>query len=374
MKVPLLDLKLQYQQIKTDLRPLLDEIFESQQFVLGPNVEDCEKVIADYSQSPYACGVSSGTDALLMSLMAENIGEGDEVITTPYTFFATAGSIVRVGAQPVFVDIDPISYNLDVSKIEEKMTASTKAIMPVHLYGQSAEMDPILKLVRGKKITVIEDCAQAIGAEYKEKRVGSMGDYGCFSFFPSKNLGVFGDGGMVVCQSLEKLEKLKFFRNHGSHEKYYHKYVGGNFRLDSLQAVVASVKMKHLDSWSDKRNENAHRYQNLFEATNLIKNQKIVLPKILMTRHIFNQYVIRVPNGKRDALKGFLTERGVGCEVYYPVPMHLQECFKYLGYGVGDFPEAEKASKETLAIPIYPELTDEQLIYVVESIESFFRK
>jgi len=370
MKVPLLDLKAQYATIKKEIDAAVAEVFESQYFILGPKVEACEKAVADYCKCWYACGVSSGSDALLISLMAEGIGVGDEVITSPYTFFATAGSIWRTGAKPVFVDIDPVTFNINPALIEEKITPKTKAIIPVHLYGQMAEMDPIMELARKYNLVVIEDACQAIGAEYKGHRAGSIGDYGCFSFFPSKNLGGAGDGGMTVTNDESKANMLKLLRNHGMHPKYYHDYIGGNFRLDALQAAVVRVKLKYLDSWSEKRQANARRYNALFESSRVWKNGDIVLPKVVQSRHIFNQYVIRVP--KRDELRDYLLEHGVGVEIYYPVPLHQQKCFADLGTRPGDLPESEKAAKETLALPVYPELSDDQAAYVIEQIDAFY--
>jgi dTDP-4-amino-4,6-dideoxygalactose transaminase len=326
-------------------------------------VKECEAAIAEYSGCRHAVGVSSGTDALLISLMAAGIGAGDEVITSPYTFFATGGSIIRVGAIPVFADIDPDTYNIDPAKIEQKITARTKAIMPVHLYGQTADMDPIMQMARANNLTVIEDAAQAIGAEYKGRRAGSIGDFGCFSFFPSKNLGGAGDGGMVVTNSDEAAEKLRVLRVHGSKPKYYHKLVGGNFRLDALQAAVVSVKLKYLDQWSAARQANAARYDRLLNKHGLVEQGKVSLPVIVTERHIFNQYVIRVD--RRDQVRAALKEKGVSTEIYYPVPLHLQECFSNLGYSRGDCPQSEAAAETTLALPVYPELTDEQAEYTV---------
>jgi dTDP-4-amino-4,6-dideoxygalactose transaminase len=365
MNVPLLDLKGQYATIKGEVEAAAAEVFASQQFILGPKVEECEKAVAAYSSCKYAVGMSSGSDALLACLMAENIGPGDEVITTPYTFFATAGAISRLGAVPVFVDIDPATYNIHPAQIAAKVTKKTRAIMPVHLYGQMADIDVVLQLANDHKLVVIEDAAQAIGAEYKGRRAGSIGHYGCFSFFPSKNLGAAGDGGMVVTNDAQRAEKLRILRNHGSNPKYYHKVVGGNFRLDALQAAIVTVKLRHLDRWTSARQHNAKKYDQLFTQTNL----PIVLPEISTERHIFNQYVIRVP--QRDKLQDYLQKKGIGTEVYYPVPLHLQECFADLGHKAGEFPESEKAAKETLALPIYPELADEQLQYVVQGIREF---
>jgi dTDP-4-amino-4,6-dideoxygalactose transaminase len=376
MNVPLLDLKAQHATIKDEIEPAVAAVFASQYFINGPEVAACEAEIAAYSGCAAGVGVSSGTDALLLALMVENIGPGDEVITVPYTFFATAGSIARTGATPVFVDIDPVTYNMAVSQIEAAITPKTKAIMPVHLYGQMADMDAIMAIAKKHKLIVIEDGAQAIGSENKGRRAGSLGDYGTFSFFPSKNLGGAGDGGMVVTQSLEKAERLKIFRNHGSEPKYYHKFIGGNFRLDALQAAVVRVKLRHLDSWTEARQANAVRYDALFADTGLVGGP-VQLPNHPDTsnpdctcRHIFNQYVLRCEN--RDALRAHMTEAGVGTEIYYPVPMHLQECFADLGQGEGSFPESEAAAKETMAIPIYPELSEAQAVAVVDAVKAFY--
>jgi dTDP-4-amino-4,6-dideoxygalactose transaminase len=366
MHVPLLDLKAQYAAIKSEVDAGVAEVLESQHFILGPKVEQCEKAIASYSGCSHAIGVSSGSDALLACLMAEDIGTDDEVITTPYTFFATAGAIARVGATPVFVDIDPLTYNLCPSQIASKVTTRTRAIIPVHLYGQMAEMDSIMRVADEHGLVVIEDAAQAIGAEYKGRRAGSIGQYGCFSFFPSKNLGAAGDGGMIVTNDAQRAEKLRCIRAHGSKPKYYHKIIGGNFRLDAIQAAVVSAKLPHLDSWTAARQANAQQYDQLFGAADL----PVELPMTAVDRHIFNQYVIRVSD--RNKLQAYLHTKGVGTEVYYPVPMHLQECFSYLGYRVGDFPESERAAKETLALPIHPELTKAQAEFVVDCIGKFF--
>jgi len=372
MKVPLLDLKAQYHSIKAEIGAAIDAVLESQHFILGPTVEECERRIADYSACKFGVGVTSGTDALLLALMAEGIGPGDEVITTPFTFFATAGSIARVGAKPVFVDICPKSYNIAASKIEKHVTKNTKAIIPVHLFGQCAEMDPILEIAGRHGLVVIEDAAQAIGAEYKGRRAGSMGHYGCFSFFPSKNLGGGGDGGMVVTQDPERADRLRILRVHGSKPKYYHKVIGGNFRLDALQAAIVGAKLPHLDAWTAGRQANAQRYRRLFQEAGLVEQGLVVLPaEIPERRHIYNQFVVRVP--RRDELRKHLTDQGIGTEIYYPVPLHLQECFRYLGYGEGDCPESEAAARDTVALPIYPELTDEQIRCVVDCTGRFLR-
>ena len=367
MNVPMLDLKAQHQAIKSEVEAAIIEVLESQAFILGPKVKECEAAIARYCSCSHAVGVSSGTDALLIALMAEGIGAGDEVITTPYTFFATAGSISRTGATPVFVDIDPITYNINPGLIEEKITPKTKAIIPVHLYGQTAEMDPIMAVARKHGLVVIEDAAQAIGSEYNGRRAGSIGDYGCFSFFPSKNLGCAGDGGMVTTNDPARAEKLIVMRAHGSKPKYYHRVIGGNFRFDSIQAAVVNVKLPRLDSWTAGRQANARRYEKLFAQAGLAAT--VSLPVIVHSRHIFNQYVIRAP--RRDELMEHLQKNNIGCAIYYPVPLHLQECFAHLGYHEGDLPESEKAARETVAIPVYPELTDEQAAYVVRCIADF---
>jgi dTDP-4-amino-4,6-dideoxygalactose transaminase len=368
MQVPLLDLKAQYATIKAEVEAAISEVMASQQFILGPKVVACESAIAKYSACAHGIGVSSGSDALLVCMMAENIGPGDEVITTPYTFFATAGAIARLGATPVFVDIDPTTYNLNCSQIAPKITSRTRAIIPVHLYGQMADMDAVMKLATEHQLVVIEDAAQAIGAEYKGRRAGSIGNYGCISFFPSKNLGAAGDGGMVVTNDAERAEKVRVLRGHGSKPKYYHKFVGGNFRLDAIQAAVVSAKLPHLDAWTAGRQRNAKLYNQLFEEAGLA-NSLAGLPAITTDRHIFNQYVIRV--SRRNELQAFLQSKGVGTEIYYPVPLHLQECFAYLRHKPGSFPESEQAASETLALPIQPELTEAQLQYVVDCVREF---
>jgi dTDP-4-amino-4,6-dideoxygalactose transaminase len=400
MKVPLLDLKAQYETIREEILPALQAILESQHFILGPEVASLEEKVAAYSACSHGIGVSSGSDALLICLMAEDIGPGDEVITTPYTFFATAGAIVRTGAKPVFVDVRPDTYNIDPNLIEEEVTPKTRAIIPVHLYGQCADMDPILQIAKKRDLVVIEDAAQAIGAAYVSQmtlpsiicRAGSMGDYGCFSFFPSKNLGGFGDGGMVVTNDPDRAERLKILRVHGSKPKYYHSLVGGNFRLDAIQAAVLSVKLGHLDAWTAKRRENAVWYDKAFKSSGLVDKGLVTLPKSVWREaftkhlavenpkgvalnshdHIYNQYVINTPH--RDELKAHLLDKGIGTEIYYPVPLHLQECFSNLGYSSGSFPVSEEAAKRTLALPIYPELTSDQLSYVVDSIGEYFLK
>jgi dTDP-4-amino-4,6-dideoxygalactose transaminase len=375
MKVPLLNLKAQYEAIKDEIDQAVAEVFVSQQFINGPQVVELEKAVAEYSGCAHGVGVSSGSDALLIALMAEDIGPGDEVITTPYTFFATAGAIARVGAKPVFVDIDPDTFNIDPGLIEQAVTERTRAIIPVHLFGQMADMDPIMELVHSlnqkpkaknqKPAIVIEDAAQAIGSEYKGRRAGSIGDYGTFSFFPSKNLGGAGDGGLVVCQDAERAERLKILRNHGSMPKYFHKFIGGNFRLDTIQAAVVLAKLGHLDSWTDARQKNAETYRRLFRELGLADNG-VALPVGREGRHIYNQFVIR--SHDRDGLKAHLQANGVGTEVYYPLPLHLQECFAYLGHQRGDFPHAEKAAADSLALPIDPVLSEVAIEYVVSTI------
>lgn len=365
MQVPLLDLKAQYQTIRKKVLAQINEVLDSQQCIGGPKVEQLEKEIADLCGCRYAVGVSSGTDALLNSLMSLEIGPGDEVITTPFTFFATAGGIARVGAKPVFVDIDPATFNIDPALIEPAVTRHTKAIMPVHLFGQMADMDPIMRLAGQASLAVIEDAAQAISAVYKGRRAGSIGTCGCFSFFPSKNLGGIGDGGMIVTNDEALSERMRIMRNHGSQPKYFHKYIGGNFRLDPIQAAALLVKLPCLEQWSQARRKNAAFYTRRFQGTPV---QTPLISENCIS--IFNQYVIRVP--RRDELAAYLKKNQIGCEIYYPIPLHLQECFTYLGGKPGDFPEAEKAAKEVLALPIYPELTDEMKEYVVNTILDFF--
>ncbi len=371
VNVPLLDLKAQYRTIRDEIEPVVKEVIESQYFILGPKVKEFEENVARYCRTPYALGVSSGTDALLIALMALDIQPGDEVITTTYSFFATAGSIARLHAKPVFVDIDAQTFNIDPQKIEEKITDKTKAIIAVHLYGQMADMDPIMEIADKHGLYVIEDAAQAIGSEYKDgRRAGSIGHIGCFSFFPSKNLGGFGDGGLVTTKDEALFTKLTYLRNHGAHPKYYHKMVGGNFRLDALQAAVLNVKLRHLDDWTAGRQANADFYDAGIKKRGL---EQWITPPVRKQgyRHIFNQYIIRAR--QRDELLKYLKEHNVGCEVYYPVTFNNQECFQYLGYKQGDFPLAEKAADETLAIPIYPELSEEQKNYVLDTILAFYQ-
>lgn len=366
IKVPLLDLKAQYKTIRDEIRAVVDKVLESQYFINGAEVRELEAAVAQYSGCKKGIGVSSGTDALLCGLMALNIGPGDEVITSPYTFFATAGSIWRAGAKPVFVDIEPDTFNIDPAKIEAAVTPKTKAIIPVHLYGQCAEMDPILAIAKKHNLYVIEDAAQSIGAAYRNRKACTMGTLGCLSFFPSKNLGGLGDGGMILTNDESLAQRIAMFRMHGSQVKYYHQFVGGNFRLDTLQAAGLLVKLKYLDNWSEKRRQNAKLYDQLLAGC-----PSVVTPKIRPYNvSIYNQYIIRAGK-KRDALREFLTQNGIGTEIYYPVALHMQECFASLGYKQGDFPESEIAASETLALPIYPELTDDQIRYVAEKIKAF---
>ena len=374
MNVPLLDLSSQYAPMKSEIMAVVAEICDSQRFILGPKVEAFEKELAAYCQSGGAVGVTSGSDALLIALMAEKIKPGDEIITSPFTFFATVGAIVRAGATPVFADIDPVTFNIDPAKIAEKITPRTRAIIPVHLFGQAADMDPIVKIAKEHNLFIIEDACQAIGAEYKGKRVGTFAEYGAFSFFPSKNLGCFGDGGAVSCDTPEREALLKIYRNHGQSKTYIHEYVGGNFRLDALQAAILSIKLRSLDAWSEARQRNAAIYRQLFADAKL--ENLITLPQeaAYPVRHIYNQFCIRVAGGKRDELKQYLLDNGIGCAVYYPLSLHLQECFKELGGKPGDYPESEKATGEVLALPIYGELTADQLACVVDTIKAFANK
>ncbi len=378
MKVPFFDLNAQFSSIEEEIKSALDEVFKTQQFILGPKVEALEQTIAQYCQTRFAIGVASGSDALLLSLMALGIGSGDEVILPPFTFFSTAGVVSRLGAIPVFVDIDPATYNIDPSKIEMKITSKTKAIIPVHLFGQCADMDPLLKIAKENKFFVIEDAAQALGAEYKPlpnangRRAGRMGDIGCFSFYPTKNLGAFGDAGMVVTNHPDLAEKIRILRVHGSQPKYFHKKIGINSRLDTIQAAILLVKFEYLEKWTTERQKKADRYHLLFQDLPSSVD-RFKLPTIqYQNRHIFHQYVIRVQ--ERDRLKQFLMENGIGTDIYYPLPLHLQECYSFLKYRRGDLPVSEKASEESLALPIYPELREDQQEYVVDQIKAFYKK
>jgi dTDP-4-amino-4,6-dideoxygalactose transaminase len=369
MKVPLLDLKAQYSTIRSEIREAIERVVESQNFILGPEVEGLERQIAAFCKARYAIGLSSGTDALLAALMAIGTGPEDEVITAAYSFFATAGVIARLGARPVFVDIDPKTFNLDSVQVGQKISSRTKAIVPVHLFGQCAEMDPIMKVAKVKGIHVIEDAAQAIGArDGQGRQAGTIGHMGCFSFFPSKNLGAFGDGGMAITSDDQLAETVQVIRVHGAKPKYQHSLVGGNFRLDALQAAILQVKLKHLATWTEMRRNKASLYRSLFAEMGLSKH--VSTPED-SAGHIYNQFVARFLD--RDRLRSFLRDRGVETEVYYPIPLHLQECFSDLGYRRGDFPNAEAAARESLALPVYPELTEKQQRYVVEQIRDFYQ-
>ncbi len=367
--IPMLDLKVQYQSLKSELDAAVARVVESAIFINGPDVEAMEQEIAQYCGANHCIGVSSGSDALLVSLMALDIGQGDEVVTTPYTFFATAGAIARVGAKPVFVDIDPGTFNIDPNGIEAKITPRTKAIMPVHLFGQCVEMDPILKIAAKHGLAVIEDAAQAIGSEYQGRRAGSMGTVGCYSFFPSKNLGCYGDGGAVVTQDRALADKIRLLRNHGAHPKYFHKIVGGNFRLDTIHAAVLRVKLKHLDTWTLARQQGAAYYTAALNKFG-VRGRFVEAPKVMQSRHIFNQYVIRCED--RENLREHLKRDRIMTEVYYPQAMHLQECFAYLGGRQGEFPESERAAQTSLALPMYPELANSQRERVAHSIAAFY--
>jgi dTDP-4-amino-4,6-dideoxygalactose transaminase len=388
ISVPLLDLKPQYRALKAEIDAAIEQVCDSQAFILGPGVRELEAAVAAYSGCAHGIGMSSGTDALLAALMALDIGPGCGVLTTPYTFFATAGTITRAGARPIFVDIEPGTFNLDIEKLANVLMhdcvaspeglkhrasgAIVKAIMPVHLYGQMVEMTGLMQLAKQYELRVIEDAAQAIGsADAQGRRACSIGDIGCLSFFPTKNLGAFGDAGMCVTNDAALAQRLAMIRVHGMEPKYYHQLVGGNFRIDELQAVVLNIKLKHLDDWTRRRQENACFYYGAFERAGL--RSIVTLPPALPgVRHIYNQFIIRAP--RRDALKASLTEAAIGSEIYYPVPLHLQACFADLGYQAGDFPESEKAALETLALPIFPELTERQLQYVVDSIARFYEQ
>jgi len=378
MKVPFFDLSVQFKSIEDEVKSALDEVFRTHQFIMGSQVQEFEETIARYCGTRFAIGVASGSDALLLSLMALGIGTGDEVLLPPFTFFATAGSVSRLGAVPVFVDIDPETYNIDPSRIEEKISSKTKAIIPVHLFGQCADMNPLLQITKERKLFVIEDAAQALGAEYRPiagedgRRAGQMGNLGCFSFYPTKNLGAFGDAGMVVADHPDLSERVRLLRAHGSQPKYFHKWIGINSRLDTIQAATLLVKFKYLEKWTGERQKKAERYLLLFQEF-LSAVDGIKLPTVqYQNRHIFHQYVIRVP--ERDRLRTFLVEEGIGTDIYYPLPLHLQECYASLGYRRGDLPISEKASEEVLALPIYPELTEDQQIAVVDRIKAFYKR
>ena len=369
MKVPLIDLQAQYASIRDSVRLAVDRVFETQHFVMGPEVAALEAEVAAYCQTKEAIGCASGSDALLLALMALNVGPGDEVITTPFSFFATGSAIARLGARPVFVDIDPLTYNLNVDHIASAITSRTRVVLPVHLYGQCADMDQILALCKSKDLVVLEDAAQAIGAEDRERRAGSMGVAGCFSFYPTKNLGAAGDAGIITTSDPDFSARVRRLRLHGGLTEYQHIEVGLNSRIDALQAAVLRTKLPHLDGWSNARAQKAQNYSHLLEGAKL--GFKLDPPFIKPdSRHIFHQYVVRVPE-HRDALMEHLKVRDVATKIYYPIPLHLQECFAYLGYKEGEFPEAEKAARETFALPLYPELTAEQQEYVVHAIQEF---
>ena len=381
MRVPLLDLTAQFAPLRSEILAEVTRICDTQRFVLGPDVERLEAACADYLGVAHAVGVSSGTDAILAALMALGIGAGDEVVTPTYSFFATAGCVWRLGARPVFVDIDPLTFNVTAEILERALTPRTKAVIPVHLFGQMVDMAPVMTLARDRSVPVIEDACQSIGAADRDRFAGSIGDAGCFSFFPSKNLGGFGDGGLVTTNDPEVFERVKLLRGHGATTKYHHSIVGGNFRLDALQAAVLTVKLRHLPSWSEGRRRNAERYRALF-AEAAARGGGVALaepsphptpPGVLVlpyerpgTLHVYNQFVIRT--GRREHVKAQLTAAGIGCEVYYPVPFHLQECFAPLGHRRGDFPVAEAAAEDSLALPIYPELTEDQQRTVVNAV------
>lgn len=372
MKVPLLDLSEQNRILRPEIEAALARVLDTNAFILGSEVKALEDELAAYCGTKYAIGCASGSDALLLALMAVGVEPGDEVITTPYSFFATVSAITRLGARPVFVDIDQATFNLDVTQVEAVITPRTKAIEPVHLYGQCAEMAELNSIAAKHGVPVVEDAAQAIGAEENGRRAGAMSAIGCFSFYPSKNVGGMGDGGFMTTDDDDLARKLFALRVHGSEERYYHKWVGLNSRLDGFQGAVLRVKLPHLDTWSERRKQNADRYRSLFTDAGLAEHVTLPIERE-NCRHIYNQFVIRI-RGRRDELRSFLTGNGVGTDIYYPVPLHLQECFAYIGYGKGDLPESERAAHESLALPIYPELRPEQQEYVVGRIAEFFKR
>jgi dTDP-4-amino-4,6-dideoxygalactose transaminase len=371
--VPLCDLQTQYRDLQPQFEQALSRVLQSGQVILGPEVAALEEEVANYCGVSHGVGCSSGSDALSLALHALGIGPDDEVITPTFTFFATAGAICRTGARPVFTDIDPVTYNMDPHQIESKITARTRCILVVHLFGQCAEMEPIWRVAERHNLTIIEDGAQALGSEYQGKRVGSLGGIGCFSFYPTKNLGAFGDAGMVVTSDPEWAAKMACLRVHGMEPRYYHKYLGWNSRLDALQAALLRVKMPHLDRWIEARQDAAQRYDVLIEEEHLTHflQRPTVSPQ---RRHTFNQYVVRVAHGERDALVRYLKSEGIGCEIYYPMPLHLQECLRFLNYQAGDFPAAEKACSVVLAFPMFPEITVEQQRRVVQGCSAFLRQ
>jgi dTDP-4-amino-4,6-dideoxygalactose transaminase len=370
VNVPLLDLKAQYRTIRTDVLTTIETVCDEQGFILGPRVMELERSLAEYAGASHAVGVASGSDALLLSLMALGVGAGDEVITVPFTFFATAGAISRLGAKPVFVDICADTFNLNPDNIEQAVTPRTKAIIPVHLFGQCAGMEAITAMAKRHRLAVIEDACQAIGARRHGIMAGAMGQTGCFSFFPSKNLGAFGDGGLITTNDGKLYDAMAMLRVHGSHVRYLHEFIGINSRLDALQAAILQIKLKYLDRWAEGRRRNAARYEQLFTDAKLM--DKVTLPTTAKgNEHVFNQYTVRVQ--QRDELRAYLKDRGVGTEIYYPVPMHLQACYRDLGYRQGSFPISEQAAEEVFSLPIYAELTEAQLTYVVEMIAAFYK-
>jgi len=370
--VPLLDVQRQYQSLREEISAAIQRVCDSGRFVLGPDCEQLERSLAEYCQVPHAIACASGSDALLLALMAYDIGPGDEVLMPSYTFFATASAAWRLGAKPVFVDIDPKSFNVNTRQLESLITPATKAIIPVHLFGQCADMQTIQTIARAHRLPVIEDACQAIGAQMAGRAAGSWGDIGCLSFYPTKNLGGFGDGGMLTTTSAALAAKLRLLRAHGMEPRYYHQVVGINSRLDTLQAAVLNVKLKYLESWTLARQANADRYAQLFAERGL--DHLVTLPTAgASMRHVWNQYIVRIPGGKRDALRAFLAERKIGTEIYYPVPLHQQACFQSLGYATGSLPESERAAQETIALPIFPELTAIEQKTVVEAIGAFLK-
>ena len=369
-QVPLLDLQAQHATIRDEVVRAMLRVVDSQKFILGEDVQNLEEEVAAYSQAKYAIGCASGSDALSLALMALDVQPGEEVLTIPFTFFATAGAISRLGARPVFVDIEPGSFNMDMNRVEDALRAHPKvrAIIPVHLFGACADMDPLLAIAKRHGVAVVEDAAQSIGSEYKNRRAGTIGDVACFSFFPSKNLGGYGDGGMLTTNDPARAERLKALRVHGRTGKYIHRLVGINSRLDALQAAVLRVKFRHLDGWTARRQENAALYSKLLSAAKIPVRPPVV--QAYQTRHVYNQYVVRCE--QRDRLQGHLKDRGIGSEVYYPLSLHLQECFADLGHKAGDFPVSERASEEVLALPVNPEVSAEDVAYICQTIQSFY--
>jgi dTDP-4-amino-4,6-dideoxygalactose transaminase len=366
MQIPILDLKAQYATYKREVMLAIEEVCDSQMLCLGPAVDKFEKETAAYCGCKFAIGVSSGTDALLVALMAAGVGPGDEVVTTPFTFFATAGVVARLGAKPVFVDVNGRNFNIDPAGIEKKITKNTRAIIPVHLFGQMAQMKPIMKIAQSHKLFVIEDAAQAMGATQDGSKAGSISDIGCFSFYPTKNIGAFGDAGLVTTNNPELAEKIKLLRVHGENPRYYYRMIGGNFRMDNLQAAVLNVKLKYLDEWNKKRRENAAIYDKIFAGST------VMTPKIEQNNvSIYHQYTILAQ--KREELQKYLTKQGIGCGVFYPKPLHLQDCFKELGHKPGDFPVAEELADKVLSLPIYPELTREQIELAGKTVLDFYK-